>query len=115
MIITLAIWAGISLALFVSTFLFYVAIMSIREKRSHILELHWSVRWVYYLLLFIGLVLDTLLNWIFLTVVFLEFPKEFLATPRVVRHKHHSTGWRQLVANWFCHNWLTPFDKSHCK
>jgi hypothetical protein len=109
------IWAITSVSLFIGTFIFFVAIMKMREIKDEIFLLHWSVRWVCFLILFVGLVLDTLLNWILLTVAFVELPREFLSTSRVVRHKYHSTHWRQDMALWFCRNWLQPFDKSHCE
>ena len=109
------IWAAISITLFINTFLFFVALMKMREVQDHIFLLHWSVRWVCFLILFIGLILDTLLNWIVLTIAFVELPREFLSTARVVRHKYSSTHWRKDMALWFCQNWLTPFDKSHCE
>jgi hypothetical protein len=109
------VWAGVSATLFIGTFIFYVAIMKMREIKHEIYALHWSVRWVYYLILFIGLVLDVLLNWIVCTVIFFELPKEFLTTARVVRHKRESSGFRYRLAIYFCHHWLTPFDKSHCE
>jgi hypothetical protein len=108
-------WLGISVTLFISTFLFFVAIMKMREMQDTINQLHWSVRWVCYLLLAIGLVLDTALNWILLTVAFYEIPQEFLSTSRVIRHKFHSGGFRNQIALWFCKNWLTPFDSRHCE
>jgi hypothetical protein len=108
-------WVAISLLLFVSTFVLYVAIMKMREIKHEIYALHNSVRWVCFLILFIGLILDVLLNWIVLTVAFIELPREFLSTARVVRHKYHSTGWRQKQAIWWCANFLQPFDKSHCE
>jgi hypothetical protein len=107
-------WVLISLFLFISTFVFFVAIMKMREIKYEILALHWSVRWVCYFILFIGLLLDTLLNWVLLTIVFMEFPKEFLSTARVIRHKYYSSGWRQDQALWFCRQFLTPFDPKHC-
>ena len=109
------IWIGGAATLFVSTFIIYVAVMKMREVQSEIFRLHWSVRWVCFLILFIGLVLDVLLNWLVLTFVFLELPREFLSTSRVIRHKYHSTHWRHDRALWFCVNWLTPFDERHCK
>lgn len=100
--------------LVIATFVFFVAIMKMREVKDAIFQLHGSVRWVCYLILLIGLLLDILLNWLVLTVAFAELPREFLSTTRVVRHKYHSTHWRQDQAKWWCKHWLTPFDKSHC-
>jgi hypothetical protein len=109
------VWLTTAFYLFVATFVCYVAMMKIREIKDHIFELHWSVRWVCYCILAVGLILDTLLNWIVLTVAFLEFPREFLSTTRVVRHKYHSTHWRQDQALWWCKHFLTPFDSKHCE
>jgi len=109
------IWLATSVTLFVSTFVCFVAIMKMREIKDEIFSLHWSVRWCCFLILAIGLVLDTLLNWIVLTVAFVELPHEFLSTSRVVRHKFHSTHWRNYMALWFCAHWLIPFDKQHCE
>jgi len=108
-------WAVVSVLLFVSTFVCYVAIMKMREIKSEIYALHWTVRWVCFGILFVGLILDTLLNWGLLSVAFLEIPHEVLSTTRVVRHKRANNGWRTTQANWWCKNFLTPFDKSHCE
>lgn len=108
-------WSLISIALFIGTFVCYVAIMKMREIKHEIYKLHWSVRWVCFFVLFVGLILDTLLNWVLLTVAFLEPPQEFLSTSRVIRHKYESTGWKQKQAMWWCSNFLNPFDKTHCE
>jgi hypothetical protein len=108
-------WIGISAFLFVMTFVFFVAIMKMREIQDAIFKLHWLVRWVCYLILFIGLIFDTLLNWVFLTISFVELPHEFLSTSRVIRHKYNSAGWRNAQSMWWCKNWLTPFDERHCE
>ncbi len=109
------IWTVISIALFIGTFICYVAIMKMREVQDQIYNLHWPVRWVCYLVLAIGLISDWLLNFIVCTVIFLEWPQEILTTERVRRHKFHSTGWRHNLAVYFCQHWLTPFDKKHCE
>lgn len=109
------IWLGVAIALFVATFVFFVAIMKMREIQDEINQLHGSVRWVCYFILFVGLILDVLLNWVVLTVAFMEPPQEFLSTARVIRHKYYSTHWRQDQAYWWCKNFLTPFDIRHCE
>jgi len=103
--------------LFVSTFIFYLAILKLRDVlASGLLEqLHVSVRLTAYFILSVGLLLDTMLNWIFLSVTFLELPREFLSTKRVIRHKYTGPGWRQSQAYWWCMNWLAPFDSRHCE
>jgi hypothetical protein len=109
------IWLGVSTTLFIATFIFFAALMKMREIQDTLFTLHWSVRWICFLILAVGLVLDTLLNWIVLTISFAELPREFLSTSRVIRHKYHSTHWRQDQALWFCKNFLTPFDVKHCE
>lgn len=109
-------WACISVALFILTFIFYLAIIKLQEANdSGLLDcVHMSVRWIAYSILLVGLILDTLLNWIFLSVTYMEFPRELLCTARVVRHKYHSEGWRHAQSLWWCRNWLSPFDLRHC-
>lgn len=109
------IWLGTAATLFVCTFTAFVAIMKMREIQDEIFRLHWSVRWACFLILFIGLILDTILNWVVLTVIFLELPREYLSTARVIRHKYYSTHWRHDLALWFCTNWLVVFDERHCE
>lgn len=110
------VWSCISAVLFVLTFIFYLAITNLRdvEKSGALNKVNWSVRWTCYAILFMGLILDALLNWVFLTVTYLEFPREYLSTARVVRHKYHSRGWRHSQSLWWCRNWLSPFDMRHC-
>lgn len=106
----------LSLGLFIITFLFYLAVMKLRDAKDAgiLFTLHWSAIWIAYGILYVGLFLDVMLNWIVLTVLFFEFPQEFLSTFRVKRHKNHGFGWRQKMAMWFCANFLSPFDPSHC-
>jgi len=110
------IWACISAVLFILTFIFYLAIIKLQETNdSGLLDcVHFTVRWIAYAILLFGLILDTLLNWIFLTVTYLEFPRELLSTARIVRHKYHDNGWRHCQSIWWCKNWLSPFDLHHC-
>jgi uncharacterized membrane protein YhaH (DUF805 family) len=117
MIALIATYVAISIALFLLTAVFYIAVMKLRDVRDsgELAKLHWSVTVTAYTLLWIGLVLDMLLNWVVMTLVFVELPQEVLTTQRVRRHKFHSTGWRQKVALFFCRNYLTPFDANHCE
>ena len=87
--------------------------MKLREAQDVLFTLHWSVIWIAWLILFVGLLLDTLLNWIVLTIVFVDVPRETLSTARVRRLKK-SSGWRQRLSVWLCDNFLNPFDNNHC-
>ena len=102
--------------LFVGTFLLFLAVMKLRDARDlgTLRGLNWTVIWLAYSFLFIGLIMDALLNWIVLTVFFVEWPCEMLSTMRVKRLKNTTTGWRQRLAAWLCANFLTPFDNHHC-
>ncbi len=105
-----------SVVLWTATFIFFLAVMKLRDARDQgiLFTLNWTVIWLAYTILFVGLILDTLLNWIVLSVMFLEFPQETLSTSRVKRLKNKGSGWRQRLAAWLCKNFLTPFDKNHC-
>lgn len=109
-------WGILSAFLFILTFIFYLAVTKLHEalKSGSLQQVHQSVRWTGYVILFIGLLLDTMLNWMFLSVTFLELPHECLATDRVKRHKYKTDGWRHAQAIWWCRNWLAPFDNTHC-
>lgn len=117
LLLVAAMWLGISLVLFVNTFIFYLAVMKLRDaqKSGQLESVHGAVLSLGYTILFIGLVFDTLLNWVLLTITFLELPKEFLCTTRIVRLKFRGESWRKTQAFWWCKNWLTPFDILHCE
>lgn len=99
------------------TAVFYVAVMHFKQVRdSGVLDtLNWTSRAIAYLTLYVGLVLDLLLNIFVMTVVFVEPPKELLTTSRIRRHKFGQSVWRKRVAIWFCRNFLSPFDAKHCE
>lgn len=64
-----------------------------------------------------GVAFNVLVNWIVLSVVFLEFPRESMFTHRVARHcKASTSGWRHRLACWICHDLLDAFDPHgrHC-
>ena len=109
-------WLKLSTFLFVGTFMLFLAVMKLRDARDlgTLRGLNWTVIWLAYSLLFVGLIMDVLLNWIVLTALFLEPPREVLSTMRVKRLKNTTTGWRQRLAAWLCANFLTPFDNHHC-
>ena len=125
-IVGVAAWLWVSALLFIGTFVMYIAIMKMREVQDNIFQLHWPVRWVCFFILFVGLIFDTLLNWVVCSISYLELPKEYLTTARVVRHKYTPSGrflfwhfewlkqWRFIQSIYWCKNWLTPFDESHC-
>lgn len=64
----------------------------------------------------IGIFLDVLANLTIATLVFLELPKEWLVTTRLVRYQENNTDYRKKLAQLICDNLLDPFDPSgnHC-
>lgn len=101
-------------ALTLGTWLFYLAIMRLRQAREDG-KLTGTSKFFGYQLLIPGLVLDTLFNWIVGTICFAEIPKEFLFTARCERWLNSDT-WRGSVARFFCRQLLDPFDMGgrHC-
>ena len=61
--------------------------------------------------LFLGLVLDFLVNVFVLTPILMELPKETTVTARLKRHNKESSGWCKAVAVW-TEPLLDPFDPS---
>jgi len=96
------------------TWVFYLAVMNLKRNKEHLTPI---AKLFAYPMLSVGLVADVLFNFIFGTILFLEPPKELLMTTRLKRHlKDHKKDWRDRNANWFCNNFLNPFDPSgnHC-
>ena len=114
-LIYLGVWAGISATLLFVTFILYSAIVHFDINKDKLYEKSLFVRWTCYAILFIGLVFDSLLNWLFLTITYCELPKEFLSTSRIRRHKFNSGGFRYIQSLWWCENWLTPLYPKHCE
>lgn len=62
-----------------------------------------------------GVLLDIAVNLLLMTVLMLEWPREWLVTARLKRHCGQPT-WRGAVAGWMCHHLLDTFDPDgrHC-
>lgn len=60
----------------------------------------------------VALWLDVLFNWVVMTVLFYEFPRELTISARMTRHKELGAGWRQRFSSWFGRTLLDPFDPS---
>lgn len=89
---------------------FYIAVMGLKRVRDAGQLSKWAARFGYPVL-FIGIVLDVIVNWFVVTLLLLEFPKELLVTSRFKRHNRESTGWRLAVVKFF-EPLLDPFDPS---
>ena len=61
--------------------------------------------------LFVGYILDAVLNIVVMTVILLELPQELTVSERLKRHNKDTGGWRKAVALWF-EPLLDPFDPS---
>ena len=96
-------------AAFYILWVIYLAVMNLaRVKNAH--GLSKPVVILGTPLLFIGYLLDALLNWIVMTVILLEIPKETTVSERLKRH-NKAGGWRGKIAAMF-EPILDPFDPS---
>lgn len=90
-------YAGMSVGLIYITWVFFLAVMRLREMRDAG-KLGWNASHILcvsaYLVLGVGLVLDALVNFFVCTVVLLELPQEALTTTRLNRWYHSTdTSW----------------------
>ena len=105
----------LSLFLIVVTYIGYIKIMRLKRIRdAENKDLEWYHKLYGYPLLVIGIILDTLLNVIVGTIIFVEFPREFLLTPRLDRWGREDDGYRGKFARFVCKYMLNPFDEGHC-
>jgi len=90
--------------------IFYLAVMNLkRAKDAGLLSTTSSA--LGYPVLFVGYLLDFLVNVFVFTPVLLELPQETTVTARLKRHNRTSTGWRKAVALW-AEPLLDPYDPS---
>lgn len=100
------------------TLVYFIAIMKLRDMRDAG-QITGILKWFGYFNLFIGLLLDVLVNLFPATLIFWEWPRwgEWLTTARLSRIiKTGDVNWRYSVAMWFCRELLSKFDstKHHC-
>ena len=70
-----------------------------------------------YPVVIIGLLIDVIVNWTIAIVLFMDFPKEYLVTQRLIRYKNtESLCWRGRMATYICDSILDVFDprSNHC-
>jgi hypothetical protein len=111
-------WALLSFLLLNATWVYFGFIMRLRQVRDEGKLTFKNTPFAFalgYAHLFIGLVLDVLVNWVFCTIAGLEFPKEFLTTSRWIRwfdlpQTTLLNRWRKGVANWFSAHFLDDVD-----
>lgn len=101
-----------SYLLMVLTWVMYLAIMQLIPHRH---TMHPIAKVHAYILVAIGLLMDTLLNVFVASVILLQPPREFLLTDRLQRNIILG-GWRGKVSKWICEHLLDQFDPKghHC-
>jgi len=102
----------IAVAILVTYFLyvFYAAVMNIKRV-CDMGKLNTMGKVLGYPTLFIGLVLDAIVNIFVMSVLLLEIPQELTVTSRLKRHNRESTGWRLSIVKFF-EPVLDPLDPS---
>lgn len=98
----------------VFTWTYYLAMCSL--KRAHKANaIPKFLKPLAYVLLAGFLVADAVFNITVGTVVFLQWPRQWLFTSRC-KENQNRLDWRRDAARWWCANWLNPFDPSgrHC-
>jgi hypothetical protein len=104
------IYLAVSLGSLYLLWIFYLAVMNIKRVRDAG-KLHGTAFALGMPILIIGLILDTFVNWVFMTLVFLEIPKETLVTSRLQRWwRTAPTSWRGKLARKFSNIMLDEFD-----
>ena len=90
------IYAAITIASVYLLWVHYVAVMRLMQVRDagHLTA---AMKAIGYPALFVGLLLDLIVNTFVATLIFLELPKEWTVSARLTRHSDGS-GWRQRVA-----------------
>jgi hypothetical protein len=101
---------------FLLTFTFYAAVIKFRSLRDDgtLATLAPVVTVCIKIILYVGLVLDAILNIVFLTAYYWEIPKEVLSTFRVKRWYWSEADTRNKRKSvWFAKNFLLPIDPHH--
>jgi hypothetical protein len=88
------------------TWILYLAIMNLQRCRDNGTLPDFS-RKIGTPLLYVGL-----FNVIWITVLFVDLPPDWLITGRLKKYVHGPDGWRKNLAHWFAANMLDPFDPS---
>ncbi len=86
----------------------YIAVMNLKRVYDKGLLTPFMMR-VNYPVIVVGIVLDILANWLIFTVLFLEWPCEYMVTHRLKRHKYTGKGFRHKFALWW-EKHIDPFE-----
>ncbi|WP_431477844.1 hypothetical protein [Massilia eburnea] len=101
----------LAVASFYLLWILYLAVMNLQRARDNGTITPAAYR-LGLPLLYVGLLVDCLVNVIPVSALFLELPREFLVTQRLTRHANAEGGWRKGLAIWFAKNLLDTFDPS---
>jgi hypothetical protein len=95
---------------------FYLAVMNLK-RAGDAGQLTKTAKIMGFPVLFVGLLIDFLVNIFVASFIFLELPQETLVTARLARHIKGPDSWRKKVAKWICSTLLDSFDPSgkHCE
>ncbi len=94
---------------------FFLAVMSL--YRAHLNKTISKTSLILgYPILAIGATIDFLMNVTLFSLVFFEFPHEYMLTKRMQRYIATDTGWRMKLSTFICNNLLNAFDAEgkHC-
>lgn len=66
---------------------------------------------------YVGLAIDVAVNLTIVSLLYMDFPREWLVTTRMVRYLKGKDGWRKKTTQWACTHLLDAFDieGKHCK
>lgn len=106
---------ALALIVYASLLVFYVLyIAAINIYRDWDTLAPW-VQAVAFAPLVIMVMVDMVMQLTLATLVFLDWPREFMVTQRLARYRT-TTGWRKTVADAICTQALNPFDptRKHC-
>lgn len=100
---------------FIATFLlwafFIVMTVLIQKWKAKTMPLPLKVIAIVFAAFF--LVVDAAYNIVFGTLIFTQWPRQFLFTTRL-KYNLTQSGWRKKLAKVFCKYLLEPFDEGHC-
>ena len=88
---------------------FFLAVMCLQGARDAKKLTPWNTR-IGYSVLFVGWVLDFIVQVTVAVLLFAELPRELTVSGRVKRLIGSGDGWRKAVAIWLRDHFLKPFD-----
>lgn len=89
----------------------FLAVMNLAEAKAAG-TLKGFALWMGYPVLWIGLVVDLVVQIGPASLLWLELPRELTVSTRIDRLVKSGSGWRRTLALWFRATLLTPFDRS---